>query len=189
MSPGNALAALWLFWGVVWLSLALWVDRTVQSQTIGERVEHALPTALGCYLLAGKPPLAALAATVVPRAPARLWALVALTALGIGWTFWARAHLGRLWSGIVTLKEGHRIVRSGPYGITRHPIYTGLLLAIAATAAARGTLAALLGAAIIVAAFRFKLGQEETMLLAHFGDAYRAYQREVPALLPFSLKK
>ena len=51
-----------------------------------------------------------------------------MIAAGLGFAVWARAHLGRNWSGIVTVKEGHALVRTGPYRAVRHPIYTGLLL-------------------------------------------------------------
>src|SRR5215467_12702020 len=74
---------------------------------------------------------------------------VALTAIGLGFTVWARVQLGRFWSGTVTLKEGHELVRTGPYAVTRHPIYTGLLLALIGSAMARGTLGGLLGLVLL----------------------------------------
>ncbi len=49
--------------------------------------------------------------------------LVAATAL----TLWARFALGLMWSAVPAVKEGHQLRTSGPYAITRHPIYTGLL--------------------------------------------------------------
>jgi protein-S-isoprenylcysteine O-methyltransferase Ste14 len=58
---------------------------------------------------------------------------------------WSRIHLGRLWSGAITRKEGHRIVDTGPYGLVRHPIYTGLIAATLTTAAAQATLTAIVG--------------------------------------------
>ena len=59
-----------------------------------------------------------------------------------------RLHLGRLWSGNITRKEGHRVIDTGPYALVRHPIYTGLLLAIFATAAAKGTVLGVLAAVL-----------------------------------------
>jgi protein-S-isoprenylcysteine O-methyltransferase Ste14 len=93
-------------------------------------------------------------------------------------------HLGRLWSGSVTLKEEHVIVRTGPYGLTRHPIYTGLLLALIGTVLVRGTLGAVLGFFLIAIGIWVKVRQEEQLLISHFGDAYRAYRTAVPALVP-----
>jgi hypothetical protein len=52
-----------------------------------------------------------------------------LTAVGFGLAWWARLHLGKLWSAFVTRKDEHRVIETGPYGIVRHPIYTGIILA------------------------------------------------------------
>lgn len=76
------------------------------------------------------------------------------------------------------------MIRGGPYALTRHPIYTGLLLALAGTALARDSLAAVLGLALLVAGFVVKLRQEERLLLERFGRAYQTYRAEVPALIP-----
>ena len=110
---------------------------------------------------------------------------LALTILGLGFAVWARIHLGRFWSGAVTLKENHELIRSGPYAFVRHPIYTGLLTAAAGTALARGTLAALLGLVAIGVACWLKIRAEEKLLTNHFGDTYLEYRRQVPALIPF----
>lgn len=107
-----------------------------------------------------------------------------IVACGLGFAAWARIHLGRFWSSTVTLKAEHALIRSGPYALVRHPIYTGLLLALAGTVLVRGTLAALLGFALLVLGVALKIRQEEQLLLAHFGTAYRDYQALVPALVP-----
>jgi protein-S-isoprenylcysteine O-methyltransferase Ste14 len=89
-----------------------------------------------------------------------------------------------MWSAVVTLKAEHRIVKTGPYTLTRHPIYTGLLLALVGTALVRDTVAGLIGCALIVTGFVLKLRQEERMLIEHFGQDYRVYRKQVPALIP-----
>lgn len=109
----------------------------------------------------------------------------ALTAIGLLFSVWARVHLGRNWSGIITLKEGHRLIRTGPYRLVRHPVYTGLLLAVIGSAMAVGTWDALFGVAIILLALLLKLRREETLLTTQFGEEYRAFKRETPALVPF----
>jgi protein-S-isoprenylcysteine O-methyltransferase Ste14 len=113
------------------------------------------------------------------------WTGVALVAIGLGFSVWARVHLGRLWSSRVTLKEGHTIVRTGPYGIVRHPIYTGLVVAITGTLLTGITLAALAGVVLITIGFIIKLRQEEQLLTDHFGAAYDAYRAEVRGLIPY----
>jgi protein-S-isoprenylcysteine O-methyltransferase Ste14 len=64
---------------------------------------------------------------LVPHHPLLDGAGVLLVLTGVGWAIWARIHLGKYWSGAVLLKEGHRVVRTGPYRLVRHPIYTGML--------------------------------------------------------------
>ena len=83
-------------------------------------------------------------------------------------------------------KENHHVVDSGPYALVRHPIYTGLIAAIAATAAAQATVTCLLGAALIAFGLWLKARVEEDFLTAELGaDAYGAYRRRVPMLVPF----
>jgi protein-S-isoprenylcysteine O-methyltransferase Ste14 len=113
------------------------------------------------------------------------WSLTVVVALGLVFAWWARLHLGRLWSGSVTQKEGHRIVDTGPYAIVRHPIYTGLLLSAFATAAIEATWFAFAGAALMTLGFFFKARLEERFLRGDLGVAYDEYRRRVHMLIPF----
>ena len=69
--------------------------------------------------------------------------MAGLTLAGIAFTWWARIHLGRFWSNAITRKEGHRVIDTGPYGLVRHPIYTGLIGGMLATGVAVGTVTAI----------------------------------------------
>jgi protein-S-isoprenylcysteine O-methyltransferase Ste14 len=121
----------------------------------------------------------------VASAGCRLWVLVAIAVAGFAFTWWARFHLGRLWSSSVSRKADHRIVDTGPYGIVRHPIYTGIIVASAATAAQRGTAPAWLGMALMTLGWYIKARLEERFLRDELGaDAYDAYARRVPMLVP-----
>jgi protein-S-isoprenylcysteine O-methyltransferase Ste14 len=83
-------------------------------------------------------------------------------------------------------KEAHRIVETGPYAIVRHPIYTGVIVAILASAAAEATAAALAGAVAIAFGLALKARAEERFLAAELGaDAYDDYRRRVPMLFPW----
>jgi protein-S-isoprenylcysteine O-methyltransferase Ste14 len=103
---------------------------------------------------------------------------------GLAFCIWARLHIGRNWSGMVTLKEGHTLVRSGPYGLVRHPIYSGLLLAILGHAISNGKLAGLIALAILVLEWKRKSLMEERLMLEQFGAEYARYRREVKGLVP-----
>ena len=98
----------------------------------------------------------------------------------------ARIHLGRLWSSAITRKERHRLVDTGPYAFVRHPIYTGIITALVATAAIEATLAALVGATLICSGLWLKARAEGRFLMVELGrDNYKSYCRRVPMLIPF----
>ena len=100
---------------------------------------------------------------------------------------WSR--LGALWSGTITKKEGHRVIDTGPYAIVRHPIYTGILLAVFATAAVKSMIAGIVGALLITLGIWMKARREEQWLREELDpDAYDGYRRRVPMLIPFGPK-
>ena len=114
------------------------------------------------------------------------YALAGLTLAGLLFAWWARIHLGRFWSSAITRKEGHRVVNTGPYALVRHPIYTGIIVALAATAAAQVTTSGFAGAVLIAFGLWLKARAEERFLMAELGtDAYGSYRRRVPMLVPF----
>jgi protein-S-isoprenylcysteine O-methyltransferase Ste14 len=113
--------------------------------------------------------------------------MTALTAAGFAFAWWARLHLGKLWSAFVTRKDKHHIIDTGPYRIVRHPIYTGVILATVAVAILKGNLYGVTGALLMVAGFWIKARLEERFLSKQLGPGtYAAYRRRVPMLIPFS---
>ncbi len=108
-----------------------------------------------------------------------------LTASGILFAIWARFNLGTNWSGVVTLKEDHELITTGAYSITRNPIYTGFIVAIAGKAIIAGDVRHFLFLAIISLALLFKINTEEKLLSEHFGDAFTEYKRTTKKLIPF----
>ncbi len=110
-----------------------------------------------------------------------------LLAGGLAFAIWARCHLGKLWSARITLKTDHRVIQTGPYAIVRHPIYSGLILALLGTAIMLNSWSTYLGFALICLSLVWKLALEERWLIIHLGDAYREYRRQVKALIPFVL--
>src|SRR4029453_3446667 len=122
---------------------------------------------------------------IVPRVAPNAWAAAILCATGLAFALWARVTLGRNWSGIVTLKEGHELVERGPYRFVRHPIYTGILTMFFATAIVLGHIAGFLGSFLMFASFWIKLGHEERLMLQQFPDRYAAYQKRAKRIIPF----
>jgi protein-S-isoprenylcysteine O-methyltransferase Ste14 len=113
--------------------------------------------------------------------------MVAVAIAGFAFAWWARIYLGKLWSGRITRKEGHRIVDTGPYALVRHPIYTGLLTSAIATTAIKGSVHAFIGLGMLLIAYQLKARLEEKFLSEELGaEAYAAYRRRVPMLIPFT---
>ena len=105
-------------------------------------------------------------------------------AMGLFLAIWARRHLGRNWSGEITIKVDHELIRSGPYRRLRHPIYTGLMAMYAGTAVVTGGWLAIVGLAMAAFAYWRKIRLEEANLDVAFGADYDAYRRETWALVP-----
>src|SRR5262252_7500697 len=114
----------------------------------------------------------------------RLFQVAFLAVAGVAFAIWARWHLGENWSGTVTLKEGHELVRSGPYHYIRHPIYTGMLLAFAGTVLTLCEYRGLISLAITIVSFYYKAKKEERFLAEEFGDSFREHRRQTGMFLP-----
>jgi protein-S-isoprenylcysteine O-methyltransferase Ste14 len=176
---------LWWGWSAYWLVGSFSASRAKRVQSGWARRAHLLAF-LVAFALLWYPQFGygILGMRILPRTEALFVVGAAMTAAGLGFAVWARVHLGKHWSGNVTLKEGHRLIRSGPYALVRHPIYTGLILAFAGTAVAvdewRGVLAVAIVFAILVPKYRL----EERWLTEEFGEEYARYKREVKALIP-----
>ena len=109
-----------------------------------------------------------------------------LFASGLGLAVWARVHLGRNWGMPMTQKAEPELVTSGPYRFVRHPIYSGLLLALVGTALATDLLGLII-AVVLVAYFYYCASVEEKNLMATFPTAYPAYRLATKMLIPFIL--
>ncbi|HUI42490.1 MAG TPA: isoprenylcysteine carboxylmethyltransferase family protein [Terriglobia bacterium] len=176
----------WIFFLVYWFAMAFRVKRVVKRQSAaGRMIQFAGGTAIVILMWNDKIPGGVLASRFVPAA--RGWALAAalLTCAGIAIAIWARAILGGNWSGTVTLKRDHTLTRTGPYAIVRHPIYSGILLALAGTALAVGEWRGPLAVGIAFAMFLVKLRTEERFMTEQFGREYEAYRYATRALIPY----
>ena len=182
-------SAMWISWIVYWIWASRNAKPTERRESLGSRLLHVVPLVLAVALLWGdRVPIAVLNERILPWAPWEFWVAAFVTAAGMLFSVWARVHLGRNWSAVVTIKEGHELIDTGPYALVRHPIYTGLLIAIFGSAMARGEWRGVLAVLIAFAALSRKLRLEERWMTERFGEEYVAYRRRVPALVP-SLKR
>jgi len=186
MWPEIALSVVWGTWVLSWIVASAWSGQTVKRAGLGEALSYRIPTVAGAALMVAFSASGEPGNRLYPPPPgAGSWLLVALVALGCLFAWWARLHLGALWSSSVTRKAEHRIVDTGPYRIVRHPIYTGLIFALLATAAVLATAGAFAGVALMIAGFVIKARLEERFLHEAFGpEVYEAYARRVPMLVP-----
>jgi protein-S-isoprenylcysteine O-methyltransferase Ste14 len=111
---------------------------------------------------------------------------VLLCAAGVGLVMASRSFLGRNWSDLVVLKQDHKLIQSGPYRWVRHPLYSGMLLAILGSAVTVNHPAAYVAIPCILAGFWIKSRQEEKLLQTRFPE-YGDYRRHVKAFIPFVL--
>ena len=180
----------WLVLGILWLLAAIASKRTLQRQTRASRLFHAGLVFLGVALLFNLYQWfdgGWLATRIVPDQEVYVFGGAIVTVAGILFCIWARLVLGSNWSGTVTIKENHELVKRGPYQIVRHPIYTGILLGMLGTAFVYGFTRCFVGVLICGFAFWLKSQIEEQFMVQQFGEQYAQYCREVRALIPYIL--
>ncbi|TCU72522.1 isoprenylcysteine carboxyl methyltransferase (ICMT) family protein [Bradyrhizobium sp. R2.2-H] len=184
--PTELLALLWLAFLASWVGASFWQGRTKKQVMTLESQRYRLPILVGGILytpwvaeIMGWKPLWVLDNTGIAVA-------AVLSAAGIAFAWWGRLHLGKFWSNTITHKEDHRVIDTGPYGIVRHPIYTGLIFGMLVTGVAIGLVTTMLGAILISLGMWQKGRMEEVFLSKELGeDAYGAYCRRVPMIIPF----
>jgi len=179
------LVACWGAFGVVWVGGAIY--NAIKAPAIVRRGD----TSLRVWLLGG-----ALALAISFLVPTGLWkaltvhaawlvliGAVVLVAATV-FTLWARFVLGTMWTANAAAKSGHVLHTDGPYAITRHPIYTGLLGMFLGTALLTGLGATLAYLVVGIAVIELKLRAEEQLLTATLGEPYLRYKQRVPQLIP-----
>jgi len=179
---GGIIEWMWIIWGAYWYISSRSVKTAVKRESGAGRFLHLALMAIGISLFAVR--LDLLNSRFLPSAPWMNLASVALVAAGVGLSFWARYHLGQYWSSSVSLKEDHRIIETGPYAYLRHPIYSGIIVAVLGSVLMSGTYRALVGFLVIVTALCIKASREEQLLSGELGSAYTEYRRNTGFLVP-----
>jgi protein-S-isoprenylcysteine O-methyltransferase Ste14 len=180
----GALWACWGMFGLVWAAGAIY--NHTHSPAVRARAgrrELWLIFGVGLFLLARVVPVRDW--TPLSVGDHRLEFLGLPVLLGAtAFTLWARAALGTMWSSAPLAREQHELRTHGPYGITRHPIYTGILGMLAGTALLSGLGYWAVVVAVVVVALEVKIHYEEQLMAASFPQDYPAYRRRVPQLIP-----
>lgn len=185
MSPSLATLWLWGAWFLSWLIAAAWSGRTAVRARLRSELVYRIVTVSGVLLLFVAHRLVDGELEIWETPPVVGWCLFGLAGVGFALCWWARIHLGRMWSSSVARKAGHQIVDTGPYALVRHPIYTGIIIAAAATAALEGRVTAFAGLGLVVIGCWIKARLEERFLRDELGAAaYDAYARQTSMLLP-----
>jgi protein-S-isoprenylcysteine O-methyltransferase Ste14 len=183
--PLEIIAILWLAWLAYWMVSAADAKATRWRESFLSQLRHRVPVWLALWLLVVPRTLPlVLTRRILPPSTILAAASIALVAAGLGFSIWARRHLGRNWSATVTVKEDHTLVTTGPYAHVRHPIYSGILLAFLGTALATGEWRGFLALALVLVALIIKIRIEEERMRETFPD-YEVYRRGTAALVPF----
>ena len=179
-----SIAVCWFVFAAVWLITARYNEGRAPAQRQRSWYGTAIiPVAI----------ISTVIRLAVPRADWRLvtfyapWArflglAILLTATAL--TLWARFALGLMWSAVPAVKEGHQLRTSGPYAITRHPIYTGLLGMMLGTMLLAGAGPWIAPFPVALILLEFKIRIEERFMAAEFPEEYPRYRKRVPQLVP-----
>jgi len=178
---------IWAVFWVCWFILA-WMTRSPvkRQQSQWSRMLNILIVIVWCFwvLYSGGFAPGFLIQREIPEGLAIGLTGTIITLLGLGFAVWARVHLGKYWSGLPAIRVDHKLIRTGPYSLVRHPIYTGILFAIVGTAIIFGEPLGLIVFFLILVIYLWKIRVEEKYLQDEFGEDYARYKKEIPALIP-----
>lgn len=181
---------IWIAWWLIWLACAFRSKKTQQRESIASRLTYTFIAWLGMYILLSARGLPSwLRTDIVPYRSFMGWLGIAVTSLGFALTFWARYVLGRNWSGTVTIKVDHELIRTGPYSLVRHPIYTGIIAALIGTAIARNQWRGGVAVVLLWVSFTIKRLKEEQFMRQRFQAEYVEYSRTTGAIFPQLLRR
>ena len=172
-----------------WLILSLYWEHTAKTAAPAKSSESSASRSVHVVLTQVAILFEVIQIPAIPRfLPLNAFVLAAglvVSLIGIALAIWARRILGKHWSGRITIKVDHELIRTGPYRLIRHPIYTGILVLYTGTAIISGSCLALLAVAMALVAYARKIRLEEANLRTAFGPAYESYCRESKALIPW----
>ena len=182
----------WVIFGLYWFISSSSVKSTQETRGWLAGNWHGIFLLIGGLFLSNLPFLAkvgvvisSLTILLIPSSIVINVVIIVFAVTGLIVALMARRTLAGNWSRAVAFKEDHELITTGLYHYVRHPIYTGVLLMVLATALSVGTLSAGIGFVIIVLGIWFKLRAEEEILTLHFPKEYSAYKDRTKALIPY----
>jgi protein-S-isoprenylcysteine O-methyltransferase Ste14 len=182
----HILGLIWTVFGVYWLLAA---TRRKREETRESPVYRALRLAILVVVFTllfaqWTAALGSLGSSFLAHRPVLEYIGFVLTLAGLALAMWARIHLGQFWSDKVVLKVDHELIRTGPYAHLRHPIYSGVLLAVLATALVLGEWRGVLAFLILLINYWIKARREDRMLRDRFGESFAEHEKHAGFLLP-----
>jgi protein-S-isoprenylcysteine O-methyltransferase Ste14 len=177
---------LWITMFLVWAVTGLNLKETARSRSEGtSRIAVYIVWAGWWLLFAHGFGRGSLTRRVLEPSITTAYVGLVITFLGLAFAVLARLYIGKNWSPLIQVKEGHELIQTGPYALVRHPIYSGLMLATLGTAIVYGELSGFLGFIMVVAAWGYKSRLEEAAMAEQFGAQYEIYRSHVKGLIPF----
>jgi protein-S-isoprenylcysteine O-methyltransferase Ste14 len=181
----SAEKTMWFATFIYWLVSSFSVKKSVKKQSGWGRIIYMLCVIFAFSLLFGNYlNFSFLEKPILPQN--YYWKITGmiLCAVGLIFAIMARIWLGKNWSGRITIKENHELIQTGPYSITRNPIYSGFLLAFAGCSMSLGLLKGYLGIFFLIVCILIKVSKEEAYMQEVFGEKYSAYKAKVKRLIP-----
>jgi protein-S-isoprenylcysteine O-methyltransferase Ste14 len=178
--------ASWIVTALIWLFASVSSKQTMKTGSPKARLIYLVLAVGGGFCIGDKVlHWGWLGQRFLPFSPRILLVGALLTAAGCLCAIWARAVLGSNWGGAPAVKQNHVLVQKGPYALSRHPIYTGFLIAVLGTSIAVARYRAMLGFLLVLISILVKTTQEEKLMAESFPEDYPAYQSRVRALVPW----
>jgi protein-S-isoprenylcysteine O-methyltransferase Ste14 len=177
---------LWTAVAAYWIIAAFFVKKTVKREFGAGRMFYILIWSIACIMLfTNDLPVPFLYKPLLFQDFTWKLAGLILCCMGLLFSVWARIYLGRNWSGNITIKKEHELIVSGPYAITRNPIYSGFLLAFFGCAMTLGQMKGYLSLPFIFLGISMKIRIEEKFMRGMFREKYQTYRDQVKRLIPF----
>jgi protein-S-isoprenylcysteine O-methyltransferase Ste14 len=176
---------MWFAITIYWIVSSFFVKKTVKRQPASDILVYIICVLIAfCLLFENYISFAFLYRPILFQSDAWKMAGLLLCSAGLIFSLTARIYLGENWSGTITIKKNHQLIQSGPYSITRNPIYTGFLMAFAGCAMSLGQLRGWLGIIFLLAAILVKIKKEEEFMQQVFGSSFQSYKAKVKRLIP-----